>query len=181
MLSALPQPAGAPALNLGKIDCEKEAVLCGGWALGCPGIYHFLVPQKSSTPASTPGRYVDLNVTTVTPQDIVRLASNAPNSRIMEVPIYDGALHPIDGWMAKYGLQEYLGYVISFMGSTPSWVIMIAISFFSRQIMSRRMVNRNAPDIYGSQRPAGAAQPAAPAAARPATPGSAGKAGKKRR
>lgn len=118
-------------------------------------------------------------MTTVTAQDIVRLASQAPNSRIMEVPLYDGGLHPVDGWVAKLGVQQYLGQIISFMGTTPSWLIMIGISFFSRQFMSRRVGNRSAPDIYGAQRPAGAAQPGpAAAAARPPTPG---KGGKKRR
>lgn len=98
----------------------------------------------------------------------------------MDVPEYTGVLHPLDGPLARFGVQEYLGYFIWAMGSTPSWVIMIAISFFSRQIMGRRLTGgagRNAPDIYANNRPAGAA----PAAAKPATPGSAGKGGKKRR
>ena len=116
-------------------------------------------------------------------QDIVKLATNAPNSIIMSKPIYDGALHPIDGWMAKAGLQKPLGHVINFAGTTPSWIIMIGISFLSRQFMSRRAAGgRGIPE--GGAAPGGAAGPnvrAPAAAAKPATPGSAGKGGKKRR
>jgi len=104
----------------------------------------------------------------------------------MEVPEYTGLLHPIDGQLAKLGLQEYLGYFIWAMACTPSWAIMIFISFVSRQIMGKRMAGnaaKSAPNTYGSNKPAGAAPAggAAPAAAKPATPGSAGKGGKKRR
>ena len=190
LLSALPHPAGSPNLHLGKIDCEKDNVLCSAWAGSCPSIFHFTFPQlhsenQSPKPAS-PLRVKDLNVTTTTADDIVRLASRAPGSYITDVPEYTGWLHPIDGPLARFSVQEYLGWVIYAMGSTPSWVIMIVISFASRQIMGRRMAGnagRPAPDIYGSNRPAGAAPAggAAPAAAKPATPGSAGKGGKKRR
>lgn len=180
LLTALPQSAGSPALRLGQIDCEVDNVLCAGWALACPSVLHFSIPQQSSEQQPRPERYVDLNTTSTTPQDIVRLASNAPNSRIMSVPVYEGQLHPFDSFIAKAGLQTYLGYAIHFMGSTPSWVIMITISFLSRQFIGNRS-RRSSPDVYGQQQ-AGAAQPAAPpAAAKPATPASAGKGGKKRR
>lgn len=182
MLSALPKPAGAPTLHLGKIDCEVEGPLCAAWAIGCPSIYHFLVPAASSTPSQTPARYVELNVTTVGATDIVKLASQAPNSHIMEKPLYEGAFHPVDGNLAKFNVMNPVGYVINFMGTTPSWIIMIAISFFSRQFMSRR-INARTPSMYDA--PRGAAQPQAapaPAAAPPrAAPGSAGKGSKKRR
>lgn len=180
LLTALPQTAGSPALHLGQIDCEKENVLCAGWALACPGILHFFIPQQTSKQQPRPERFVDLNTTTTTPQDIVRLASSAPNSRIMSVPEYDGMLHPFDSVLAKAGVQSYLGYAIHFLGSTPSWLIMITISFLSRQFMGSR-TRRNAPDAYNPQ--PGAVQPAPPPAVAPkaATPGSAGKGGKKRR
>lgn len=87
-------------------------------------------------------------------------------------------LHPLDGVLAQFGVQEYLGWVIYGMGTTPSWIIMIGISFLSRQFMSSRTTPKR-PDIFAGQRPAGGAAPAP--AAKPATPGSAGKGGKKRR
>jgi len=154
LLSALPQPAGSPELHLGKVDCEKEAVLCSSWAASCPSVFHFTFPQLSSPDQSpkpaSPLRAKDLNTTTTTADDIVRLSSHAPGSYIAEVPEYTGILHPVDGPLAKFGVQEYLGWVIWAMGSTPSWAIMIVISFASRQIMGRRMsgnAGRNAPDL----------------------------------
>lgn len=176
----MPTPAGSPKLKLGKIDCEVEGPLCAGLAIGCPSIYHFIVPSVSAERAPIPARYIDLNMTTVTASDIVKLAAQAPGSQIMEKPLYEGAFHPADGWLAKAGVLKYLGYLINFMGTTPSWIIMIAISFFSRQFMARRVNAR--PSMYTQP---GAAQPqavpaAAPAAA-PRAPGSAGKGSKKKR
>ncbi|KAK5088214.1 hypothetical protein LTR05_002431 [Lithohypha guttulata] len=177
ILAALPQ-SGSSTLRLGKIDCERENVLCSAWGIACPGAAHFLVPQKSSESQLTPARFTNFNVSTVGPQDIITLASAAPNSKIMNITPYEGILHPIDGMLAKAGLQQYLGYLINFLGSTPSWVIMLTISFFSRQFMGSRMTGRAGPS---AQQPAGAA-PAAPVAAqRTAAPASAGKGGKKRR
>lgn len=169
-------------MYLGKIDCEVEGPLCAGLAIGCPSIYHFLVPQVSAASALTPARYVELNISTVAATDIVKLASQAPGSKIMEKDVYEGTFHPVDGWLAKAGLLSPLGYVINFMGTTPSWIIMIAISFFSRQFMAKR-INTRTPFI-GDQRAGAGAQPAAvpaPAAAPRAAPGSAGKGSKKRR
>lgn len=181
LLSAVPRPAGAPSLHLGKIDCEVEGPLCAGLAIGCPSVYHFIVPQVSAANAKTPARYVQLNISTVAATDIVKLASQAPGSEIMDEPVYEGAFHPVDGWVAKLGIMNPLGYVINFMGTTPSWIIMIALSFFSRQFMSRR-INQRTPYIGDVNRQAQAAPAAAPAAAAPrAAPGSAGKGGKKRR
>lgn len=79
--------------------------------------------------------------------------------------------------MARFGVQEWFGYLIWGMGTTPSWLIMIVLSFVSRQIMGRRMANRNMPDIHGKPQPQAA--PASPAGR--GTPGSAGKAGKKKK
>ena len=57
----------------------------------------------------------------------------------LETEEYTGFLHPVDGWVAQWGLTQPLGYVLWFFATTPSWVFMIGISFLSRQIMSRRM------------------------------------------
>lgn len=190
LLAALPQSAGSSELKLGQVDCEKEPVLCSAWAASCPSIFHFTVPQLNSLDPTykptSPLRVKDLNVTSTTADEIVRLASRAPGSYIMDVPEYSGVLHPVDGMLAKFGVQEYLGYFIWALGSTPSWLIMIVISFASRQFMGRRMAGnagRPAPNTYGTSSPAGAAPAGgpAPAAAKPGTPGSAGKGGKKRR
>lgn len=110
------------------------------------------------------------------------MAAQAPNSQVYQVPVYEGFLDPVDGWMARFGVQEYFGYLIWGMGTTPSWLIMIVLSFVSRQMMTKKALNKNAPDIYGrpGQVPAQAqAVPASPAGK--GTPGSAGKGGKKKR
>ena len=98
----------------------------------------------------------------------------------MQVEPYDGLFHPVDGQLAKFGILTYIGYAINFMGTTPSWLIMIGISFFTRQFMGNRAM-KNRPDLYGgaAAKPAGAGGAAAPpVAAKPPTPG---KGGKKRR
>jgi hypothetical protein len=69
------------------------------------------------------------NVTTL---DIVKIHTE---KTYLEQAEYKGAYHPIDGSLQKYGLLEPLGYLIWGFGSTPSWLIMIGISFFSRQMM----------------------------------------------
>lgn len=190
ILSALPQPAGAPTLHLGQIDCEKEQVLCNLMSVAPPSLLHFNFPQlpyenASPQPASE-FRYAGFNRTTVTPKHIIDLAANAPDSKLYEIPVYEGWLHPVDSQLARLGIQSWLGYVVWGMSTMPSWLVMIVLSFFSRQIMGRKMAGKPPPDIYGkaAPRPAGGAQAApapVPAAAGKGTPGSAGKGGKKKR
>lgn len=191
ILSALPQPAGAATLNLGIIDCEKEQVFCNSMSISCPSVLHFNFPvlpypNASPQPASE-FRYVEFNRTTVQSEDMVYLASAAPGTKIYQFPVYEGWLHPVDGWMARFGVQQYFGYLIWGSGTTPSWLIMIIISFVSRQFMSRKMANK--PGLYGQpgRAPgqgvpqAGAAAAPPPAAAGRGTPGGSGKGGKKKR
>lgn len=68
----------------------------------------------------------------VTAEQIVKIHTD---KTYLETPEYTGAWHPIDGWLQKYGLLQPLGYVFWGFGSTPSWLVMIAISFLSRQMM----------------------------------------------
>lgn len=186
ILTALPQPAGSPSLHLGMIDCEKEQVLCSSLSVGAPSIMHFLFPilpyENASPQPASEYRYMDFNRSTVTSSNLVAMAINAPNSEIYQIPVYEGSLHPVDGWMARFGVQQYFGYLIWGMGTTPSWLIMIVLSFVSRQMMTKKALNRNTPDIYGkpAQAPAQAqGVPASPAGK--GTPGSAGKGSKKKR
>lgn len=73
-----------------------------------------------------------MNSTTVTPEELYQVHSkkNFENS-----PAYEGALHPTDGWLAQYNLLVPFGYVIYGVGTVPSWLFMVGISFFSRTFM----------------------------------------------
>jgi hypothetical protein len=90
-----------------------------------------------------------INGTTVSATEILKVHTE---KTYLEQEEYTGFLHPIDGPVAKYGLTQPLGYVLWFFGTTPSWVMMIGISFLSRQIMSRRM-NRRMDDRAAVQPP----------------------------
>jgi hypothetical protein len=173
LLSALPQQN----LRLGRLDCEKEEVLCTGWAASLPSVYHFLVPHKAEgVSQKVPLHIIPLNISTTEISDITAIPTSS-KSRYAEFDAYTGLLHPFDGVLAKMQMLVPLGYLLWIVGSTPSWLMMIGISFVSRQIMSRRMSNRTG---FGSAAPAGGAAPApAPAAAGPASPR--GGSGKKRK
>jgi len=68
----------------------------------------------------------------VTTQDIVKIYTE---KAYLEQPEYTGAYHPIDGWLQRFRLLEPIGYAMWGMGTTPSWLLMIGISFLSRQLM----------------------------------------------
>lgn len=178
LLGALSEPAGSPSLHLAKVDCEVENVLCAAMGVVCPTIWHFHLPQLQpgqQTPKS-PLHIVYLNASTPDPIYIASLPLAAEGVAVKKGELYDGWLHPIDGTLVKVGMLTNLGYVLHFMGTTPSWMIMIAISFFSRQFMTKKTLNRaNRPEIYGQQG-AAAPNPSAPAAGKPeASPAAAGK------
>ncbi|KAH0840564.1 hypothetical protein AYO21_03893 [Fonsecaea monophora] len=171
LLSALPQPAGSPPLILGLLDCEKDEVVCTAWAAGVPNIYHFLLPKQSDQGAKSPLHIVPLNVSSTTVADITSLP-RASKSRYLDYPEYTGLLHPTDGLLAQVGVIQPFGYFMWALGTMPSWLMMLGISFISRQIMSRRMGGgRGIPAPGDAQQ-----QPAAPRVA-PASPASQPKAG----
>ncbi|KAK4921034.1 hypothetical protein LTR66_016696, partial [Elasticomyces elasticus] len=66
LLSALPRSTNKPTLHLGAIDCEKESVLCVGWAANCPSVYHFTYPASTEPAKDITLRVKELNVTTTT-------------------------------------------------------------------------------------------------------------------
>jgi len=140
LLTALPHGP-----RLGLLDCDKEAVLCASWIAGPPTLWHFSVPQATRGATSQPAGVASgptrlyithVNTTTVTPADFVKVQTE---KLYLEEDEYKGAFHPIDGWITKAGLTLPMGYVLWFFSATPSWMIMIGISFVSRQIMSKRM------------------------------------------
>jgi hypothetical protein len=120
--------------KLGRVDCDKDNLLCVTWSTGIPEIWHFQisVPTGGQSRAPSPLHIVPVFPKNVTTYDIVNIHTH---KAYLDRPEYTGAYHPIDGWLQKYKLLEPLGYVIWGFGSTPSWLFMIGISFFSRQMM----------------------------------------------
>lgn len=123
------------APHLGYLDCEANQVLCAAWSASAPSVMYYQVPKEQPAGAErlpTPLHIIYLNSTTVTPETIYKIHSE----KIYEkTPAYEGALHPVDGWVAKYQLNIPMGYVIWGLGVVPSWMFMIGISFFSRTVM----------------------------------------------
>lgn len=120
--------------NFAVLDCEANGVLCNSWSVGAPSIYYFLVPQPladQSKPA-TEAHYIPLNRTSVTANDITELYTK---EEYKKTPAYEGYFHPFDGPLQQFGVAVPLGYVIFYMAKMPSWLPMIAISFFSRTFM----------------------------------------------
>ncbi|OJJ44063.1 hypothetical protein ASPZODRAFT_101993 [Penicilliopsis zonata CBS 506.65] len=130
--------------NLGYVNCDTEPILCAIWSAGAPSGWYFKVPQAQigEERAATPLHVVYFNYTTVTPEKIYEVHSEKAWA---DVEAYEGAFHPTDGWLAQYNLNIVLGYVIYAFSRIPSWAMMLGISMFSRNFVSRRMPPRPAP------------------------------------
>lgn len=124
--------------QLAEIDCEEEQLLCNSWAAGPPTVYTIFLqhPQADQSVASTPVYSNALNRTSVTAMDIVNIHTKQEYKK--NGP-YEGAFHPFDGVLAKYGLAVPIAYVMWGLAKMPSWLPMVAISLLSRTFMSRRM------------------------------------------
>ena len=122
------------APHLGYINCDKEAILCATWATGPPAIWHIQLPvvqADHSTPATTI-RIIRLNSTTTTAGEIIAIHTGKTYEK---EPVYEGAFHPFDGWMARFHLTKPLGHVLFYFSLIPSWAFMIVISMVSRNLM----------------------------------------------
>ncbi|KAL8710757.1 MAG: hypothetical protein Q9220_004775 [cf. Caloplaca sp. 1 TL-2023] len=120
--------------RLAYANCDKDPILCATWAAGPPTIWYIQLPVTApdqSKPATTI-RIVGLNTTTTTAKDITSIHTQKTYEK---KPVYEGSLHPFDGWVAKYGLLVPFGYVMYGFANVPSWAFMIVISMGSRFIM----------------------------------------------
>lgn len=122
--------------NLAILNCDDEPILCNSWAAGPPSLYIFEIPSISLVDAKTPLYIHSLNTTTTTPETYVELWKNGDYK---EKGVYEGYFHPIDGQVAKLGLDVVMGHGLYYFSLVPSWVFMIGVSFLSRTMMSRRM------------------------------------------
>jgi len=130
--------ASSSGPKLAVLDCEKEQILCNSWVAAPPAIYHFLLPKPlaDQTKPATTVRYIPLNRTSVTAQEITELHYK---KKYLETPPYEGYFHPFDSIMAQTGANIPLAYAMWGMALMPSWLPMILISLFSRTFMGRRM------------------------------------------
>ncbi|KAI4161763.1 MAG: hypothetical protein LQ342_004595 [Letrouitia transgressa] len=120
--------------QLAYVNCDKQPVLCATWSTPVPTIWHIQlpVPAKDQSRPATTIHIVGLNTTTVTAKKVAEILSA---KKFQDVPVYEGALHPFDGWVARYKLSKPLGYVMFTFANIPSWAFMIVISMVSRQMM----------------------------------------------
>ncbi|WEW60856.1 hypothetical protein PRK78_006344 [Emydomyces testavorans] len=128
--------------SLGVLDCEKENLLCSIWSAGPPALWHFQIPvspEAGQPKPPTPIHIVGLNFTTVTAQDIYKVHSEKGWKK---APAHEGAFHPMDGWLAQYGLNIPVGYVVFGLGQIPSWLMMLGVSFISRSFMYLKLRSR---------------------------------------
>lgn len=127
--------ADPTAPSLAYINCDTQGPLCATWQAKPPTIWHIQRPvpnvEEQSTPAST--IFVNyLNVTSTTVGDMISLHSG---KKFEDGVLYEGYFHPIDGPLAKMGVNKVVGYVMWGVGLVPSWAFMVVISMVSRTIM----------------------------------------------
>ncbi|TKX25150.1 hypothetical protein C1H76_2642 [Elsinoe australis] len=130
--------ASKSAPNLAKLDCESENILCHAWSVGPPSLIHILLPQPAADQSqpSTTMRFIPLNRTTITSDQIVTVITQ---EKYKQTEPYEGFWHPFDSPFAQSGANVYLGYFVYYFSLIPSWAFMIGVSMISRTIMSRRM------------------------------------------
>lgn len=116
------------------MDCDKENIFCTTWSAKIPTIWHFQIPVPvgGQARALSSLHIVPVFPQNVTTQDVVKIHTE---KKYLEQEEYTGAYHPIDGWLEQLGLLKPLGFVVWVFGSTPSWIFMIVISFFSKALM----------------------------------------------
>ena len=132
--SAVVLAADPAAPHLAYVNCDAEAILCAAWAAGVPTIWHIQLPvtQPDQSRPATTIHIVPLNTTSTTAAEIVKIHTSKTYE---EVPVYEGAFHPFDGYLAKFGLSQPFAYVLTAFSMVPSWAFMIVISLASRGIM----------------------------------------------
>lgn len=126
--------ADPTAPNLGYVDCEQDQILCSILSSAAPTLWHIQLPEvhPGEPRPEVPLHIVYLNHTTVTPETIYKVHSE---KTWQDEERYEGWLHPYDSFLGQTGLNVPLGYVIYYFSVVPSWLMMLGVSFFSRNIM----------------------------------------------
>jgi hypothetical protein len=133
------------APNMAYLTCENQPVLCNSWAAGPPSL---MIMELTAAPNPVTVRTQRLNSTTT---DVKTFTDLHATKEWKALKPAEGYFHPFDGPHAQYGLAVPLGYVFWFFNIVPSWLFMIGISFFSRNMMGKRAMGPQ------GGRPAGAA------------------------
>lgn len=134
----------AKAPKLGYVNCETTPLFCSIWHASPPSLWYIQLPAKAEE--KTTIRIIALNNTETvtndndeeehsqgtTAKDIVRIHTQ---KKYEETEVYEGIFHPFDSHLAKYGLAKPVGYVLYAFGLVPSWLVMIVVSFVSRNLM----------------------------------------------
>jgi hypothetical protein len=115
------------------VNCDDQPILCNSWAATPSWMWAF---QMLPEPAPIDIYKKRLNLSTVTPDDIVEL-KNKPRPETME--LLESRFHPFDGQITKTGLAIPIAYALWGFSLVPSWAVMLVISLVSRTMMSSRM------------------------------------------
>jgi hypothetical protein len=123
--------------KFGIINCDLNPVLCNTWLAGVPSLWYIQRPEKVVDGApdehkETPIHVVRLNVTETTTKDLVAIHKDKTYLNWQKVDSY---FHPFDGELVQWGLQRPLGYALYIFNNIPSWGMMLAVSFMTRQFM----------------------------------------------
>lgn len=125
------------APQFGVINCEDEPVFCSLWAVGPPAIYHMLLPNALSGQAQPPTvvRYYGIKRSASVAEGRKNITSLITEEKYKELPPYEGAFHPFNGWVSSTPLGLPLSYLMWVMSLMPTWAPMIIISLGSRFMM----------------------------------------------
>jgi hypothetical protein len=143
---------GAPHTAI--VNCDEQAVLCNSWAATAAILW---VIEMLPAPAPIDIYLKKLPINTTTSETLMDLRKDEIKPGVNNFYIHNGTFHPFNGPLARYGLALPFGWGLWALNVIPSWGMMIALSFFSRWLMNRRL-------------PGGAAPNAAAAGAPPAAP-----------
>lgn len=124
----------AKDVQLARLDCESQELLCGAWAVRVPIIRHMLIPAPlpDQSDIGIVIRDIKLNKTEVVVSDITEIHTK---QKYLEETPYTGVFHPFEGLLAQYGLTMPVAYVMYAIAKIPSWLMMMCISLFSRNYM----------------------------------------------
>lgn len=95
------------------------------------------LPESEQTPLTIH----NLNFSSVTVGDVTRIHTQRLYDD--ESKKSEGWMHPFNGWLSRSGLVLPFAYGLWGLSKIPSWALMIGISLFSRQFMTKRLDSMN--------------------------------------